>query len=402
MAKLIKCPRCQSQIDVTTMAGGSSVRCPDCGAQVRIPTGETGKHPAKQPAAVAAGGSAAPAAPSRGTARRISSPIFAKMAGAKAPGQGGRGTAVRGAAGTSHNAGMIIGAIVGGIAVIGGLAFVLSSKGDKDTRKNQPFSEAAARTDSKFRAPDQPAGGPPTAPRTADPGSPSFQPPVKWEPNAMRHLPPGQGLIPCSATAGTEAEHILKNEDPRMVMTRPDKYFAPTINCMLSEDEFVARAAFQAISWFCDEKKLKTDSGRNPVQRENINSAQSRAEQFKYWAHDWYPKNKDSLGSEPIAQPGGSLDANTSDWEQIMRDLRGAGAYDDPSRPEGSTMAKIKRMDRKLVYQKLIGYIDHEDPMVGRAACAALNYLTDQKQPLPTEKNKAQIKATWQEWASKN
>lgn len=64
MAKLIKCPRCQSLIDVTNLAPGNTVKCPDCGGMARIPTGQTGIRPrvptpAPQPAVQAA--AAAPA-----------------------------------------------------------------------------------------------------------------------------------------------------------------------------------------------------------------------------------------------------------------------------------------------------------------------------------------------------
>ena len=41
MAKILKCPRCQSTMDVTSVSPGSTVRCPDCGQMVRVPSGST-------------------------------------------------------------------------------------------------------------------------------------------------------------------------------------------------------------------------------------------------------------------------------------------------------------------------------------------------------------------------
>src|SRR5688572_14203655 len=78
MARLIKCPRCQSQIDVTSVSGGTTVRCADCGAMVRVPTGSTGVRPAVPVQAAAA------PAPTRPGGRSTS--LFKKMAGTRAPG----------------------------------------------------------------------------------------------------------------------------------------------------------------------------------------------------------------------------------------------------------------------------------------------------------------------------
>jgi hypothetical protein len=41
MAKILKCPRCQSSMDVTSVSPGSTVRCPDCGQMARVPAGAT-------------------------------------------------------------------------------------------------------------------------------------------------------------------------------------------------------------------------------------------------------------------------------------------------------------------------------------------------------------------------
>jgi len=41
MAKILKCPRCQSSMDVTSVSPGSTVRCPDCGQTAKVPSGAT-------------------------------------------------------------------------------------------------------------------------------------------------------------------------------------------------------------------------------------------------------------------------------------------------------------------------------------------------------------------------
>jgi hypothetical protein len=41
MAKILKCPRCQSSMDVTSVSAGSTVRCPDCGQTAKVPSGAT-------------------------------------------------------------------------------------------------------------------------------------------------------------------------------------------------------------------------------------------------------------------------------------------------------------------------------------------------------------------------
>lgn len=86
-----------------------------------------------------------------------------------------------------------------------------------------------------------------------------------------------------------------------------------------------------------------------------------------------------------------------SDWDQIMKNLRAGGGYDDPSRPEGATYARVKSMG-KDAYPHLVRYIDNEDIMLGKAAVAVLNELTGQKKPLPREETKAKVKEEWEAW----
>jgi hypothetical protein len=84
-----------------------------------------------------------------------------------------------------------------------------------------------------------------------------------------------------------------------------------------------------------------------------------------------------------------------------MTTLRAGGAFDDLSRPEGVAFKRVKDMG-KDAYPHLIRYIDHEDPLLGRAAVAVLNALTNQNKPLPNEGTKVKIKAEWEAWVKGN
>jgi len=149
MAKLIKCPRCQSLIDVTNLSPGNTVRCPDCGGMARIPTGQTGMQPrvptpAPQPAA---------AAPAREGTR---------MHRRGAAGGRERGTAV---VRRSGNTGMIIGITIAAVAVVGLLVVLMVTRPkDSPTAKKKvgaPVPEAPA----PEPASPQPAAPAPEAPK---------------------------------------------------------------------------------------------------------------------------------------------------------------------------------------------------------------------------------------------
>jgi hypothetical protein len=113
MAKVLKCPRCQQVMDVTSVSAGSTVRCPDCGQMARVPTGNTS-------VAVRTVSAPIPAAP-------IPPPV-------PVPGGGGnRGTRVRErrSSGTmvaqkpekSSQSGLFIGLGIGAVAVVGVIVF---------------------------------------------------------------------------------------------------------------------------------------------------------------------------------------------------------------------------------------------------------------------------------------
>ncbi len=162
MAKLIKCPRCQSLIDVTNMSPGNTVRCPDCGGMARIPTGQTGVQPrvptpAPQPVVAAA-------APAREGTR-----VHARRA---AGGREGRErTMVRRRGG---NAGLVIGISIAAVAVIAVLvALTLNRPQDAPAvkKKGTPAVEAPAP-----EVKPQPGAPTPAPPTPAPPPEPAAKP----------------------------------------------------------------------------------------------------------------------------------------------------------------------------------------------------------------------------------
>jgi len=104
-----------------------------------------------------------------------------------------------------------------------------------------------------------------------------------------------------------------------------------------------------------------------------------------------------AMPEKPPDTPRPAPSSRGSDWDQIMKNLRAGGGFDDMTRPEGATFARVKSMG-KDAYPQLVRYIDNEDIMLGKAAVAVLNELTGQKKPAPREDTKAKVKEEWEAW----
>ncbi len=133
MAKILKCPRCQGVMDVTSVSPGSTVRCPDCGQMARVPSGAT---------AVAV--------------KTVSAPIHAAAPGAPAlrPGSSPRVTKVRERSRSSgtmpnptapkSNSGLWVGLGIGGLAVAAVIAvFMMKGQGEEPAPKRVPATPKA-------------------------------------------------------------------------------------------------------------------------------------------------------------------------------------------------------------------------------------------------------------------
>lgn len=441
MARLIKCPRCQSQMDVTSVQGGTTVRCTDCGANVRVPTGSTGVYPKAQ-APVAA---AAPAAGRRestkvravGGGRQTD--LFRKMSGARTPGgsrpPSGQIAAVEGRAsggyaprrrgGNQTMIGVLCG--VGILVLIGGLAFSVVAKKDslRSDRENQAEmakrkraeidkqnaenrrieAEWQAEEDAKAKAAkeEEKAGKKKNSlSKGADGG---YTAPPTFEPGAKKNAK----VDPPAVDAGTlrEFESMMSSGRLGDAVADPAKYMPCVLHGLLSDDEKVARGSFQTLSDLCGKFKIQTDSGKNPVEMHLVNSAYARGNNFNFWAEWWEkPQNRAAFGVkaalEELKTMGGGAGENPAkaNWDELMKDLRAGGAFDQADRPEGRAYSRVKAMGPGA-YAYLAKYIDNEDPLLGRAAVTVLNTLTGRSSPMPTEANRAGLRSEWEAFAKK-
>jgi hypothetical protein len=427
MARLIKCPRCQSQLDVTNISGGSTVRCPDCGANVRIPTGQTGVHPNVQapiPQAAAAGG----------TKARLggrSTDLFRRMSSARAPGAAGRPPSrsfadaeSRSGGRRGSNAGLAIGAAVGGVVLIGVLIFAMTSQSaskerdkaekaarlkaqqDENRRQNEENRRIEAQEQAEYekqQAAAKAAGKPP--PSLVKRGAGQYDVPATFEPGASKQM---KGAQPLEANDGMTREYeSLAGAGKVDELIRDDnKWMLYIINGLLSDVEPVAKASLQALNGICKKQGVTTESGKDPVNVGMANSAYYRAGEFGYWS-EWYGRNKKEI-SERAGKGGGAANArivgedpSKVNWTEIMQYLRAGGGFDEPKRPEGAAYARVQAMG-KSAYPYLAGFIDNEDILLGKAAVKVLNLLTGQQRPAPNEGNKAALKAEWETWIKNN
>jgi DNA-directed RNA polymerase subunit RPC12/RpoP len=191
MATILKCPRCQQSMDVTSVSAGTTVRCPDCGQMARVPSGHTSVR-----------------------AKTVSAPIPAKAPpSAPAPATRERGTRVRDrnrASGTmpvpppkkSSRGGLFIGLGIGAVAVIAVIAFFLMKGQPQEPAAPLRGSAPAEKDPVVFKPKLPPMSDKPIRlgePRTEDPKPTVIAKPadavdnVDWD-RLMRDLRPGGGF----------------------------------------------------------------------------------------------------------------------------------------------------------------------------------------------------------------
>ncbi len=425
MSRMIKCPKCQSQIDVTNVAGGSTVPCADCGVMLRVPTGMTGQHPrvttpAPQPAV---GGG-------KGTRlRERQSPIFRKMAGARSPAERGGPPRAHGAAragaGRGKSSGPVIAivAAVLGVGLVGLLIFAMSAKSDRlqaderareekkaenrriveeqraaNARQEQEWREEQAR---EAEAAQKEKKSTPRAGSLSRSESGGYDIPASFEPGARKVAERQVKDLPkieleddikkeyeALATAGNFDE-IVKNDS---------KWMPYVIDSILSDDQKIAWSTYQALHGICAKHKIssKEDRIENPVKLSNFNSSYVRGGEFVFWAEWWSkPRNQETVRSWGSGPQVVAEAPELVKWDELVRDLRAGGGFDDPNTPPGRAFARLKLMGSEA-YSRLLPYIENEDIMIGRAIVTALNQLCNKEVPLPTVDNKGQIKAQWE------
>ncbi len=432
MARLIKCPRCQSQIDVTNMAGGGTVRCPDCGAMVRIPTGTTGQYQnvqaqVPQPAAAPQRETKSrPAGGGRGTT------LFKKMSGARQPGGSrppsragveaesrGGGTGFRPR--KSNTAAIAAGAGGGMVLLIVVLVLAMNSKANDQKRtdedrssknaairaQNKKTGEETARRNAELDAQEaaEAAAASSKDPLKLQKKGGKYEAPTTFEPGASKWVKGGDLEVPGTNPAGGKDYDALASAGKVNDIVNDEKKWTPyVIHGMLSENEPMARTSFQAMRGICDKLKISTEGGGHPVNIELFNSAQWRGGQFMQWL-DWVQKNLGKVTEQGTVAAGDGFrvaieNPDKANWDDLMKNLRAGGAFDKMDRPEGQAFARVKGMG-KGAYPKLIVYLDHEELPLARAALKVLETLTGRSGNAMNAANKAQIKSEWEAWYSK-
>jgi hypothetical protein len=383
--------------------------------------------PAPQPAVQAAGG--------RGGSTKVrerQTDLFRKMSGVRAPGdrRPPRGGSDRGGARGKGGSGPLIaiGAAVGAVGLIVILVVAMGTKQtrlekeaiEKENRKkavaeqNKKNAEEDRRLalkeeeDAKAAADAKKAG---TKKASLVKKEGKYEAPAQFEPGARKvaeKMVAQFTTIELDANLKKEYEQLAAGGRVADIVKDDSKWIPYVIDGMLSDDEKVARASFQSLHDVCEKRKISSseEGFRNPVKLEYVNSNYARAGEYNYWSGEWWAKgnNKDAVRSwaaGPAVAQRAIEDPARVNWDDLMKDLRAGGGYDDPKRPEGLAFSRVQGMGRGA-YAYIVKYIDHEDPLMGRAAVAVLNVLTNRSSPLPTDANKAQIKNEWESWIQKN
>lgn len=440
MARLIRCPRCQSSIDASNVPGGSTVRCADCGAMVRVPTGATGVHPrvptpAPQPAvAQAQGGRGATKVRERQTA------LFRKMSGVKLPGdrKPSRGATRVGEGGTRYQkkkgsgAGIAIGAGAGAVALIVVIIIAMNNKNEAERDKQQAKAELKAKNEeyrklaAQYEAEEASAASAPQAEKKPMRRTGEYVPPAAFEAGARKIAGSrgGDRELKLDAQIKSEYEALAAGNKFNDILKDDWRWIACAFDGVLNENEAVAKASLRVIHDFCNKRGIQTEKGGNPVRLDLSNSAEYRAGVYIEWAVEWWGKSRNQQAvrdsapagavipgagaadaSAPAAGPASSeeavRDASRANWDGLMKDLRAGGGFEDVTRPEGAAYQRVKAMG-KAAYPHLVTYIGNDDVMLSRAAVTVLNHLTGLQKPLPNEATKAQAKSEWETWVSAN
>jgi len=323
------------------------------------------------------------------------STLFRRMNNASVPGQRGRSVAMPGGSGGSRGAsdrgrdlsGLYVG---GGIAALIGVVIVvgLMMKG----KSAEPAAKGGPR--KEMRAPIQAPPPPPVAPAPPPPKEPG-RVAADWEPDAMSFVLASVKPVQTDSTAEKDALNFIRTGNTNRILASPFRYIPFVINSLASEDRDLARAAFQILYAFCEDRKIYFEGNKNPIDIAKVNNAEYRAYMYENWASTWWPQSSHKL---PDA-PGNKAAIDRQDWVALVRQLIG-GAYHDESTPQGTAFRKVKNLG-KAAWPKLAELIDHDELSIGQAAAQVLTELTGEKKPRPTEQNRAEVKNAWIAWIAK-
>jgi glycerate kinase len=378
MALMLRCPRCKSENDASSAKPGSIIKCLHCRGDMRIPDA----------AKAAAPGGRAPAA---GGGRQ--SALFRRMTNATVPGQKGRGAPPPGSGGGGGRGASDRGRDLSGLYVGGGIAAIIAIiiviglvMSGKKAEPEKPKKEIAKKAMSAPPPPPQP---PPPPPPIAQAPALDKAPPSGWEPDANGTLLTAVRPVPTEAAAEKDAIHFIETSNTKRIFAQPFRYMPFVINALLSEDQKLATASFGILHAFCEERNIKFEGGKNPVELTHVNSAGYRGYVYSNWAAEWWPKNSHKL---PDA-PGQAGHVERTDWAALANEMK-SGSYHDDTTPAGAAFKKVKNLGQ-AAWLKLAEIIDHDDLDIGRSAARALTELTGEKKPLPNEQNRTEVKNAW-------
>jgi DNA-directed RNA polymerase subunit M/transcription elongation factor TFIIS len=427
MARLIKCPRCQSQLDVTNVQGGTTMRCSDCGAMLRVPTGTTGQYQK-----VPSGTQPAVQKASSGTHAKVggrSTSLFKKMSGVKAPGAAGRpprggGEERRGGYAprrSSNTATLVIGVGGGIVVLIIVMVLALGSQASRKeaekaakeaykrevAEKNRQELERQRKEDEEYEKAlaaqkEAEKAGKKSASLVKKAGG-SYDAPATFEPGASKQKTKAADLAVDEALV-KEYEALASQGKIKEILDNDQKWTPYIINALISDDEKIAKTSFQALADFCVKHKISSseEGFKNPVKMELVNSAYYRGGEYTFWT-EWWSKDKNKGEIAARGGKGGDResarvvgeDPARAKWDEIMGYLRAGGGFDDPKRPEGMAFQKVQNMGEGA-YPYLVKYVDNEDILLAKAACRVLNMLMGKDVPMPTEATRGQVKTQWE------
>ncbi len=423
MANLIKCTACPFHLDATGMSPGSVLQCPNCGASVKIPTGQTGKMPAAKPA-IPVAQPVQPAAKAPTGVRRAATgttPVFKKAAGSKSM---GRRSAEDRPVQKKNNTPIIIGVVVGLVAVGGIIVFM--------TTGNKPSGPIAKK---KVEEPVEPPTAPPikrepepTPPPKEETKIPSGkEEPKKEEPKeepkkeepaakpppatnskdfkvgALNYMPPNYRPEVAPGKM-KELEELIQRKFRPNIVDKFGDYFNALCLKICDDDEVAARFACETLLEICHKKLNMQEGDGTPLKGpwDKWNEPQYRAG-FVVTVLQWAKDNKSYF--EAIAQgkdpnnlaPEDKVDLSMMPWDKWMSSLshysmmaEGKLGYPKDS-PEYTVYEKVEKLG-KAAYPYLIKYVDNEDPNWAKGAVVALRNLTGITAPLP--KNPEEGKAS--------
>lgn len=400
MPRMIQCPKCRTQIDVADTQAGSTIRCRGCNSLVRVPSGS---YPQVQPAAPA---------PKRGGP---STALFRKMSGARTPG-GPRHTPTvaaapraRGAAAVQrNNLPILLACIFAGVAVLVAALVILRPKSEEKPKKQTTAPSAST---NKYEEPE-PDSKPtdkketkPTKLRKTDEGK--YQAPPKFQPGAeayARRQTKEWPAIAVEAATQSACDELLRKGDLGSIKKEDWRFLPAVLVRLLSDEETIARNAFQALADICEKRKISSakdgDPFKNPIHMDLVNSEEYRGGDYVFWALWWQHKgNQEAVASwKDVGDLKiGPVDAEKANWPKLIADLRSGGAFDQMDDPSGLAIAQIKAMGRPGIV-KLIGFLDTDELQLINSLNSALCYLTGVQRPKYNNGNKGQAKSEWEHW----